>query len=116
MKTLIFAFVVVAFAIAGMVIVNSPSVRHEWKAINNPTYQRDLAAYEMLRGLSRELRAISAVSEARPAGEMFQITINLGANEVIRFSKPITPGIDDDGNVIEQKPLPMIEDDNDNAV
>jgi len=62
--------------------------------------------------VSREIRAIAAVGpEAQSASEIFQITINLGAGEVIHFSKSITPGIDDNGNVIEQKPLPMIEDD-----
>jgi hypothetical protein len=36
---------------------------------------------------------------------------------VLRFNKPIAPGIDDDGNLIEQKPLPMIkEDDSANSV
>jgi hypothetical protein len=62
---------------------------------------------------SRELRAIAAVGpETVSSAERFVININLGAGEVIRFSKPITPGIDDDGNVIEQKALPMIEDNN----
>jgi hypothetical protein len=61
---------------------------------------------------SRELRAIAAVSpEHTPAAERFVININLGAGEVLRFNKPIAPGIDDDGNLIEQKPLPMIEED-----
>jgi hypothetical protein len=67
--------------------------------------------------VSREIRAIAAVGpEAQPTTEMFTININLGANEVIRFSKPITPGLDDDGNIIEQKPLPMIEDNDDKSV
>jgi hypothetical protein len=62
---------------------------------------------------SRELRAIAAVGpETVSSAERFVININLGAGEVIRFSKPIAPGIDDDGNVIEQKALPMIEDNN----
>jgi hypothetical protein len=61
---------------------------------------------------SRELRAIAAVGpETVSPAERFVININLGAGEVIRFSKPITPGLDDNGNVIEQKPLPMLEED-----
>jgi hypothetical protein len=48
---------------------------------------------------------------AQMTSERFVININLGANEVIHFNKSITPGIDDNGNVIEQKPLPMIEED-----
>jgi hypothetical protein len=67
--------------------------------------------------VSREIRAIAAVGpEAQPTTEMFTININLGANEVIRFSKPIAPGLDDNGNVIEQKPLPMLEDGNDKSI
>jgi hypothetical protein len=61
---------------------------------------------------SRELRAIASVSpETVAPAERFVITINLGNNEVIHVSKPITPGLDDNGKVIEQKPLPMIEED-----
>jgi hypothetical protein len=62
--------------------------------------------------VSREIRAIAAVGpEAQPTTEMFQITINLGANEVIHVSKPITPGLNDDGSVIDGTPLPLLEDD-----
>jgi hypothetical protein len=59
---------------------------------------------------SRELRAIAAVGpETVAPAERFVININLGGGEVLRFSNPIQAGVDDDGNVIEQKALPMIE-------
>jgi hypothetical protein len=62
---------------------------------------------------AREIRAVAATGpDVQPASEMFTININLGGDEVIRFNKPIARGIDDNGNVIEQKPLPMIEDNN----
>jgi uncharacterized protein YhdP len=62
---------------------------------------------------AREIRAVAATGpEAQPTTEMFHISINLGADEVLRISKPIAPGLDDDGNIIEQKALPMIEEDN----
>jgi|SRR5262245_23957171 len=62
---------------------------------------------------AREIRAVASVGpEVQSPAERFVITINLGADQVLRFNKPITPGIDDDGRVIERKAIPMIEDDN----
>jgi hypothetical protein len=53
---------------------------------------------------------------AQMTSERFVININLGNNEVIRVSKQIQAGVDDDGNVIKQEALPMLEDSDDNVV
>src|SRR5262249_4892338 len=66
---------------------------------------------------SRELRAITAVgAEAQSPMERFSIVINLGADEVLRFNKPIAPGFNDDGSVIDGAATPMIEDDDGKSV
>jgi hypothetical protein len=55
---------------------------------------------------AREIRATAAVGlEAQPASEMFQITINLGGDEVLRFNKPKTVGVADDGKTIDGSKL-----------
>jgi hypothetical protein len=55
---------------------------------------------------AREIRAVAATGpETQPTSDRFQITINLGADEVIRLNKPIAAGVDDDGNVIDDSRL-----------
>jgi len=66
---------------------------------------------------AKEIRAVAATGpETQSPMERFSIVINLGADEVLRFNKPIAPGFNDDGSVIEQEPFPMIEDSNDKSV
>ena len=59
---------------------------------------------------SRELRAVASVGpEATPTEDRFQITINLGADQVIHIDKPIRPGPDpDDDKIINHEPQTMI--------
>jgi len=62
---------------------------------------------------AREIRAVAATGpEAQSPTEMFHITINLGDDYRLHIDQPIqpTPGI------IKQESLPMIEDNNDDAV
>jgi hypothetical protein len=65
---------------------------------------------------SRELRAVAAVGpEATPTAERFVITINLGSDvdgkeTKLVIDKPITPGVDDDGKVIDVGPQAAIPD------
>jgi hypothetical protein len=63
---------------------------------------------------SRELRAIANVGpEAQPTADRYVIQINLGADYKLRFDKSITPVANDkDVEIIEQKLLPMSEEDN----
>jgi hypothetical protein len=62
---------------------------------------------------AREIRAVAATGpETQPPMERFSITINLGADQVLRVDQPIrpTPG------TIEQESLPVIGDNNDEPV
>jgi hypothetical protein len=55
---------------------------------------------------AREIRAVAATGpETQPTMDRFQITINLGADEVIHLNKPIAVGVDDDGKIIDNSRL-----------
>jgi hypothetical protein len=55
---------------------------------------------------AREIRAVAATGpETQPTMDRFQITINLGADEVIHLNKPIAVGVDDDGKIIDDSRL-----------
>ena len=86
-------FVAAPDVLGNILTDNSASPRHRFEA-------------------SRELRAVASVGpEATPTEDRFQITINLGADQVIHIDKPIKPGPDPhDGEIIDATPQAAIPD------
>jgi hypothetical protein len=88
---------------AQQVFVETPTVLGDILRDNDASPRHRIEA-------AREIRAVAATGpEAQSPAERFVITINLGADQVLRFDKSVTPVANDkDVEVIDSTAFPMI--------